>query len=67
MTPRWYYRKGDQEFGPITAKDLRTLAETRTLSIDDLVKFGDHETWLPARLVAGIFRSTSSNQTITMP
>lgn len=56
MAPKWFYRKGTQEFGPLTAKDLRKLAEANTLSIDDLVKLGDHDSWLPARLISGLFR-----------
>jgi len=56
MAPKWFYRKGNQEFGPITAKDLRKLAETKTLSFDDLVKLGDHESWLPAKSILGLFR-----------
>ena len=54
MSPKWFYRKGDQEFGPITAKDLKRLAETKTISFDDLVRFGNHERWVPARWVFGV-------------
>lgn len=56
MSPKWFYRKGTQEFGPLTAKDLRKLAESNTLSFDDLVRLGDHESWLPAKLISGLFR-----------
>lgn len=48
MSPKWFFRKDDREFGPFTATELRRLAEAKRISLDDLVKFGDHDWWLPS-------------------
>ena len=60
MAPKWFIRKDSQEFGPVTAKELRRLAEAKMVSLDDLVKFGDHEQWLPARWIFGLLEVPSS-------
>lgn len=65
MSKIWFYKKDDKEFGPITAKELRALAESNTLTSDDLVKMGDSERWVPARRVSGLFRTPPVDSAVT--
>ncbi len=47
MSSRWYYQLMIEEFGPITAEQLRELLECGTLSDGDLVRQESSEIWIP--------------------
>lgn len=52
--PNYYYRSGPNEFGPLTASQLKKLAASGRLTADDEVRRGSGE-WLRAALLPGIF------------
>jgi hypothetical protein len=51
----WYYAVDDQEHGPITSAQLKSLAEAGKLKPDDLVWREGLDDWKPAREVSGLF------------
>ncbi|MCH8830847.1 MAG: DUF4339 domain-containing protein, partial [Planctomycetes bacterium] len=44
----WYYQSLGQELGPMPFEEICLLAETGTLSSDDLVRKGSQSEWTPA-------------------
>ncbi|GEM_PF-1024591 len=55
MVQQWYYAKGEQKIGPITAGELKRLAENAELLPDDLVWREGLRDWMPAKRVRGLF------------
>jgi len=51
----WYYARGDNEQGPISTAQIKSLAATGALRRDDLVWKEGMENWLPARDVGELF------------
>jgi hypothetical protein len=51
----WYYAQGDEEHGPVTAVQLKALAEQGKLRPSDLVWKEGMEDWKPANEVRGLF------------
>ena len=51
----WYYAQGDAEHGPVTAAQLRALAEGGDLKPSDLVWKEGMDDWKPANDVRGLF------------
>jgi hypothetical protein len=45
----WYYAKGNKQHGPVSAAELKKLADTGELKPGDLVWRGGMEQWIPAR------------------
>jgi hypothetical protein len=57
--PMWYYAAGDEERGPITAAELKTLAQSGQLAAADLVWREGMEDWAPASDIRGLFSKTA--------
>lgn len=53
--PIWYFAVGDEERGPVTEAQIRTLIGTGNLSRDDLVWREGLDDWMPAGEVPGLF------------
>lgn len=51
----WYYAQGDEEHGPVTAVQLKALAEQGKLRPSDLIWKEGMEDWKPANEVRGLF------------
>jgi len=51
----WYFADGDEERGPVTEAQIRTLIGTGNLKPDDLVWKEGMEDWTPAEEVPGLF------------
>ena len=51
----WYYAKGNQQHGPVSASDLKQFADRGELEPEDLVWCEKLEDWTPARKVGGLF------------
>ena len=51
----WYFAINEEERGPVTEAQLRTLAGTGNLGRDDLVWKEGMEDWIPAGQVVGLF------------
>jgi hypothetical protein len=61
MSSRWYYQLLIEEFGPVTAGQLRELLESGTLSDGDLVRQESSEMWVPISDVRQSLFADSSN------
>lgn len=57
---KWYYQKHGQEFGPVSAADLKRLAVSKQLSVTDRVRRDDMTSWIPATRVQGLFAEAAT-------
>ncbi|QVL32578.1 RDD family protein [Telmatocola sphagniphila] len=55
MSAQWYFAINDQEKGPVTAQDLKKLADAGKLTTKDLVWKEGLPNWIPAGQVKGLF------------
>jgi hypothetical protein len=53
--PIWYFAVGDEERGPVTEAQIRTLIGTGNLKRDDLVWREGLDDWMPAGEIPGLF------------
>jgi hypothetical protein len=53
----WYYAKEGRQYGPISAAELKRLAQSGELQPDDLVFGEGAKDWKPASSVRGLFPS----------
>ncbi len=60
MANAWYYAKGEERQGPVTSAELKTLAESGTLTPDDLIWKEGMEDWRPASELKGLFPAASA-------
>ncbi len=68
MAPiEWYYAQGNQQRGPVTAAELKLLADRGELSPDDLVWRAGMEDWIAARKVKGLFDSPPRSVAAPVP
>jgi len=51
----WYYTRGSKRFGPVSAGELKQLADHGELGAEELVWREGMEQWAPARRVKGLF------------
>src|SRR5262249_6463605 len=56
----WYYSVDGKQQGPVTAADLKKLAEAGTLQATDLVWKEGMDAWAPAKTVKGLFGGGSA-------
>ncbi len=56
---QWFYRENDQQLGPISAKQLKQLAELSAIQRDTAVRRSIDTRWIQARKVQGLFANTS--------
>jgi hypothetical protein len=55
MQPLWHYSDGEQRHGPVTAAELKALADTGRLTPDSLVWKDGMPEWKPAKRVKDLF------------
>jgi len=55
MATEWYYAKGNQQHGPVSAADLKSLAVSGQLTPQDMVRTNGMTEWKPAASVKGLF------------
>jgi len=51
----WFYTRGSRRFGPVSATELKQLADHGELAAEELVWREGMEQWVPARRVKGLF------------
>lgn len=61
MAHRWYYQMLLEEFGPVTAEQIRQLRSEGTLADDDLVRREDQESWQPLSTMSVTGSGNSEN------
>jgi hypothetical protein len=59
----WYYARNDQQFGPVSAAELKQLADTGRLAPDDLLWREGMESWATAINLRGLFSSDATANT----
>src|SRR3954465_444646 len=52
---QWYYARNDQQYGPVSAADLKQLAEAGQLSPNDLLWREGMDAWTTAVNLRGLF------------
>jgi hypothetical protein len=52
---QWYYARNDQQFGPVTAAELKQLADEGRIAPDDLLWRDGMEQWATAINLRGLF------------
>ena len=55
MAKHWYYVKDGQQYGPISAFELKQKADSGELGPDDLVRSEDRQKWSRAAATNGLF------------
>lgn len=60
MSPSWYYRCADGEFGPVSLGELRDLAGRGALVPGDQVRHGSGGPWFSAARVPGLFGAVAA-------
>lgn len=66
MSQQWYCRIGENEFGPLSAAELRAMASSGRLSARDLVRSSQENPWSPAGRVRGL-QFTAAEMPQTLP
>lgn len=62
---QWYYARNDQQFGPVSAAELKHLADAGELSPDDLLWREGMESWATAVNLRGLFSGDAAANTPT--
>ena len=60
MSQEWYYAAGNERHGPVSAPDLKKLADAGTLKPTDLVWKDGMADWVPARSIKGLFPTSAA-------
>jgi TM2 domain-containing membrane protein YozV len=60
VSQQWYYAAGNERHGPVSAAELKTLADAGTLKPTDLVWKDGMADWVPARSIKGLFPAGAS-------
>ena len=60
---QWYYARNDQQYGPVSAADLKQLAEAGQLSPNDLLWREGMDAWTTAVNLRGLFLEDGANPT----
>jgi hypothetical protein len=55
VSQEWYFSAGNERHGPVSAADLKKLADAGTLKAADLVWKDGMADWVPARSIKGLF------------
>jgi hypothetical protein len=63
----WYFADGDEERGPVTEAQIRTLIGTGNLHAEDLVWREGLDDWMPAGEVPGLFGNGPSTAEAPFP
>ena len=58
MSAQWYYMLGEKKLGPVTAGQLKQLAQTGQLQPTDQVWKDGMKSWVPAEKVKGLIQTT---------
>lgn len=67
MAHQWYYTKGDTKIGPVSAAELKRLAQNSELLPDDLVWREGLREWMAAKRIRGLFRDNDATDAAEPP
>jgi hypothetical protein len=60
---QWYYARNDQQFGPVSAAELKQLADSGQLAPDDLLWREGMDAWATAINLRGLFTAEAPANT----
>jgi TM2 domain-containing membrane protein YozV len=60
VSQEWYYSAGNDRQGPVSAAELKKLADAGTLKATDLVWKDGMADWVPAKSIKGLFAATAA-------
>jgi len=63
MAVGWFFKRQGQSHGPVSAVELKRLADAGELARTDLVRKEDGERWVPAVRVKGLFPQVKPEET----
>ena len=66
-TPEWHYAKNNQQFGPVSAAELKQLASSGELASSDLIWKEGWDDWRAAGTVKGLFDSAPPMKPVPPP
>ncbi len=55
MSQKYYYRLGENQYGPVSSSELISLAASGTLRADSLIRLAEQQRWYLANKVRGLF------------
>lgn len=55
MSQEWYYTANGEQHGPISAVEMKKLAQAGTITVEDLVWKEGMPNWVPAKNIKGLF------------
>ena len=67
MAKQWFYKRGEQEYGPLGHEELRQRALAGQVHPDDLVRHGGMKKWIPARCWRGLLPEPQVNAATEEP
>jgi hypothetical protein len=67
MTQQWYAKRGDLEFGPWSAQELKAAAASGVLRPDDLVRQIEKDKWVRSGDVKGLEPNSSQRTSPELP
>lgn len=67
MVQQWYYTKGERKIGPVTAAELKHLAQNSELLPDDLVWREGLREWMAAKRIRGLFPENAAADSVAPP
>lgn len=65
MATQWFYKRGENEFGPFTTAELRQRASSGELLLSDLIRKDGTEKHIPAHKANGLFPKEDAESTAT--
>ena len=67
MSKHWYFLKNEQQYGPISAAELKQKAASGELGPNDSVRPEDRQNWVKAATVKGLFTAPLLPPTSSVP
>ena len=64
MAGQWYYAVGGQQYGPVSANELKSLVESGELRSDDLIWRHGLSDWVAAERLKGLFPRSPESRTL---
>lgn len=61
MSKKWWYSKGDQKVGPLTADEMRAAVASKVITESTLVWKEGLDKWVPAKQVNGLIPESASS------
>lgn len=61
MPAEWFYRDGTHQVGPLSGKQIRSLATAGTINPETLIRKDDETNWIKASRIKGLFHRNETS------